>query len=183
MKLAEIPFVKAGSSIRKTVADFDGLAQERMSLATRAADLLGYQGLAAEMTGGIAITRPGKLAETLNALDIEVLDLGSVLDYQMQEMIRVTREKIEQDNLDDWATGYWVDAGWGKTPLSDYRQPIPEFVLETAIRIREKLPEVKFHVQHLHDPKADPFLVASMGKEIYYVAAWDEPRFEGRLSR
>ena len=38
-------------------------------------------------------------------------------------------------------------------------------------------------MQFLSEPKADPFLIVYDGKEIYYLTAWDEPGFEGRVRR
>ena len=35
--------------------------------------------------------------------------------------------------------------------------------------------------RHRAGVKADPFLIAKLGEEIYYVEAWDEPRFENSL--
>jgi len=181
MKLVEIPRVKAGDRAKKQVKELSELNQERLLLATRATDLLGYNGLMADVTGETQFVTPGPLAEALRALEIEVLDTATVIEYQMQEMVRATQEKILDGNLDSWAYGYFAEAGWMKTPLNTYTHPIPEFVIDKAVRIKERAPEVKFYVQHLRDPKADPFLIAYVGKEIYYVEAWDEPRFEGRL--
>jgi hypothetical protein len=156
----------------------DDLQKERLTLGTRAADLLGYRGLVQDVTGQSLLVKPGKLAEALNRMGVEVLDLGAVLTYQMQEIVRFTRAKIEEDNLDDWATGYFTPATWHKQSLAEYGKAIPEFALELAIRLKEAMPEVHFSVQFLSEPKADPFLIAYVGKEIYYIAAWDEPRFE-----
>ena len=90
-------------------------------------------------------------------IKLAVTGYGKADKKQMQEMVRATKEKILDDSVDDWATGYFSEAGWTKTSLSEYIQPIPEFVLSVAIRIKEVSPEVKFTVQHLRDPKADPF--------------------------
>lgn len=179
--LQDIPRVKAGCTAKTAMRELSEVDQERLYLATRAKDLLGYSGLVADVTGEVAVPKLGPLAEALHTLDIQTLDTSTVIEYQMQEMVRATREKI-LGGLDDWAVGYFSEAGWSKTSLESYEQPVPEFVLEKAIRLKEKLPEVRFYVQHMRDPKADPFLVASYGREIYYVEAWDEPRFEGRVS-
>lgn len=183
MKLAEIPRVRAGLSVGMAVKDLGELEKERHALGTRAADLLGYHGLVADVTGQSILVRPGKLAATLQTLGIDTLDLGSVLTYQMEEAGRLTREKIEADNLDDWTSGYFTPAQWAHTALAHYTEGVPEFALALAIQIKEAEPDVHFYVQHLNQPKADPFLVASIGKEIYYIAAWDEPGFEGRIRR
>lgn len=184
LTLADIPRVKAGCSAKRDSKTLGELDQERLYLATRAKDVLGYHGLVADVTGEVGqLVKPGPLLEGLKELDIELLDTGVVIEYQMQEMVRATKEKILDGNLDDWAKGYFSEAGWTKTALPAYKQPVPEFVLDKAIRIKEKVPDVQFHVQHMREAKADPFLVAHLNSEIYYIEAWDEPRFEGRITK
>lgn len=180
MKLLDIPRMKAGTT-PNSVRELEGLNNERAKLATRAADLLGYRTLANHMSGQtVASTTEGRLTETLRALEIEVLNNASVIQYQMEEAGRLTAEKAMED-FRSWTTGWFTAASWGHTPLTEYEQPIPEFVLDKALRIKERLPEVTFHIQHLNEPKADPFLIGHLGKEIYYIEAWDEPRFESSL--
>lgn len=179
--LQDIPRVKPGCSAKKELRTLDEVGQERLYLATRAKDLLGYAGLVADVTGELPAPKIGPLAEALAVLSFEVLDVGSVIEYQMQKMVEATKEKILGGELANWAHGYFAEAGWSKTELSNYSLPIPEFVIDKAIRIKEAVPSVTFHVQHLRDPKADPFLVAHLNREIYYIDAWDEPKFEGRV--
>lgn len=181
MKLSEIPRVRAGCSAGVKERNLDELQQARLSLGQRASDLLGYRGLVSHITGQSMLVTAGALAEKLNTLGIEVLDLAAVLTYQMEESGRLTRTKIEDGNLDDWTYGYFTQASWEKQSFEDYTKDIPEFALALAIQIKEAMPEVKFSVQFISAPKADPFLIAYHGKEIYYVAAWDEPGFEGRI--
>ena len=183
MKIAEIPKVKAGTSANVGVMELNELDQERLYLGTRAKDLLGYSGLIADVTGRPRVDQEtGKLTECLRTLDIQVLDTATVIEYQIEEIVRRTREVI-QERLSDWATGYFHVAEWSKTSLQSYKRPIPEFALNEAVKIKEQLPEVQFYIQHLSDPKADPFLVAKLDEEIFYVCAWDEPKFEGRIVR
>jgi hypothetical protein len=178
MKLTEIPRMKPGLAVMCSLNELDG---EHAKLATRAADLLGYRTLANHVSGKtMAANTIGKLTDTLRSLDIEILDTAAVVDYQMAECVRLTKEKIV-DDFKDWVTGYFSPAQWHHQDLKDYERPIPEFVLDKAVRIKEALPEVQFRVQFLSEPKADPFLIAHLGKEIYYVEAWDEPRFENSL--
>jgi hypothetical protein len=180
--LQDLPRVKAGTSAHAVNLPTDELNQERLLLATRAASLLGYHALTADVTGERVVgIVTGRLTETLRQLDIEVLDTESVLRYQMAELsdrnLASARERFS-----DYATGWFSNASWTHTELTSYQQPVPEFVLEKAIRVKEALPEVKFFVQHLTEPKADPFLIAKLDREVYYVEAWDEPRFEGRMT-
>ncbi len=182
LTLADIPRVKAGTTaaLSKSADEID---QERYALGRRAADLLGYRGLAEDASGMRTIgTAGGPLTAALLKLDIETLDTESVIDYQLEEVSRRTKEAI-LESLENWATGWFGPASWSKTALNKYDRPVPEFVLDQAVRIKEAVPEVVFYVQHLSDAKADPFLVARLADEVYYIAAWDEPRFEGRLAR
>jgi hypothetical protein len=179
LTLSDIPRVKAGmvhsEKGTSTIPD-----SERASLARRAVDLLGYHALNLDVRGEKKISvLSGPLTEALLKLEIETLDVRHVIDYQMEEITRRTKEHIHS-HFRDWVVGWFSAASWGKTKLDSYDMPIPEFVIDKALRIKEVVPSVEFYVQHLSDPKADPFLVAVLGKEIYYVEAWDEPRFEGR---
>jgi len=122
----------------------------------------------------------GKLTEVLKTLDFEVLDTGSVIKYQMEEVGRLTAEKIHED-FASWTHGYFSAASWSQCDIEGYNDAIPEFVLDKAVRIKEALTEVQFRIQHMNQPKADPFLIAIYKKEIYYIEAWAEPRFESGL--
>jgi hypothetical protein len=74
---------------------------------------------------------------------------------------------------------------WQGVWLSDYRRPIPEFVLETACRISDHMPQARFWIGELvrGQEARDPFLVVQAGtsdtvRETYYVEVFEEPRFE-----
>src|SRR4029077_1004367 len=150
--LQDIPRVVPGCTAKMTMKGLSELDNERLLLATRAKDLLGYGGLVSEMTGDMgARSKEGKLTLTLRSMQLEVPDLNRVIDYQMQELVRVTREKISEE-LSQWTHGYFLEAGWARTDLASYKQPIPEFVLDKALRLKEALPEVRFSVQHLQEP-------------------------------
>lgn len=180
MKLQEIPRSKAGVLTSPT-REMDGLNSERSKLATRAADLLGYKTLAQHVSGKIPLADcSGKLTDALRSLDLDVLDTSVVIRYQIEEAGRLTEEKIKED-FSQWIYGYFSPAQWHHSELKDYNKPIPEFVIDKAVRLKEVLPEVTFYVQYLSEPKADPFLIALVNKEIYYIEAWDEPRFENSL--
>jgi hypothetical protein len=182
--LQDIPRVKAGSAVATTnTKNLSEIDQERLYLATRAKDVLGYDLLKQSVTGVRRVgTCEGKLTETLLRLDITILDTATVIKYQMEEIVRRNEEYIIT-HLKDWAGPGWgiTLASWQKSDLADYQMPVPEFVLDKAIKIKEQLPEVKFNIHHLNDPKADPFLVAYLGNEVYFVDAWDEPRFEAGI--
>lgn len=189
MQLQDIPRVKPGQEVDFESKQLSGVDQERLALGRKASTLLGYRALKSEVTGQVVtpIEEIGDLGKTLMTLDIEVLDAASVLRYQQEELCRRntewTLEQLRGNQLGRIVTWGWNLATWSHTKLSDYTEPIPEFVLSKAVEIKEKLPTVEFHIHHLSIPKADPFLIAVLGKELYFVEVWDEPRFEGRVTR
>jgi hypothetical protein len=78
---------------------------------------------------------------------------------------------------------------WRATPISAYKKPIPEFVLNKAVQIAEKCPKAEFTIEELQVERyqriqrtlPDPFLVAKLGSESFFVEVWDEPLFENKL--
>lgn len=122
------------------------------------------------------------LASALAKLDIDILEERAVLRYQLTRMHEAQRAALETLLLSDTTRRYW---GWYSLPrweereLSSYEEPIPEFVLNKAIQIKERLPEVTFEVEHLNE-SPDPFLKAKLNDEEYYIEAWEEPSFENR---
>lgn len=73
---------------------------------------------------------------------------------------------------------------WKTTKIDSYREPIPEFAQSRAIELKQHCPEVEFYVEELKADKViDPFLVAYFGHDQYYIDVWDEPAFEGRLTK
>jgi hypothetical protein len=181
LTLQTIPRVKAGCTAITKTETRSPLEMERIHLADKAAAILGYHALKADTMGQktmAAVTGP--LTGTLLQLEIETLDVNSVIAYQLDEMTRRNRQAIEE-RFSDYVAGWFSFGTWLHTALGDYQRPVPEFVIDKAIRIKEACPQVQFFIQHLSDPKADPFLVAKLEKEVYYIDAWDEPRFESSL--
>ena len=177
MLLTDIPRTKAGVAVaEKPLGN-----SERDLLAAEARMKLGYTALIDDASGAKSLGKlTGTLTEALLRLDIDTLDTAAVLRYQVEEAGRKTIEKIHE-RFDQYVHGYFSPATWEHTKLGEYKQPIPEFVIRKAIQIKDAVPEVDFYIQHLSEPKADPFLVARLGEEIYYIEAWDEPRFEALL--
>lgn len=66
---------------------------------------------------------------------------------------------------------------WTNTEIKHYQQPIPEFVLNKALQIKEKVPNAQFFIEHLEE-KYDPFLKVKHGNLDLYIEVWDEPKFE-----
>jgi len=117
-------------------------------------------------------TRPS-LSEVLHGLDIEILSRDSVCRYQRQK--RHDLEKAAQDQDPPSYASYY----WGETNIAD-AENVPPFVLRKAIDIKRACPEVKLMVESISsDP--DPFLVAKLGRETYYIEVWDEKDFEKEL--
>ncbi|MDO8435104.1 MAG: hypothetical protein Q7S89_00250 [bacterium] len=69
------------------------------------------------------------------------------------------------------------DAGnkWTVTALNKYRRAVPQDVLETALSVQGELPKVTVFV---HAFNRDPFLAVHYGKEMFFIAKWDEPSFK-----
>ena len=72
------------------------------------------------------------------------------------------------------------EAAWNETPLVGYRSPVPKPVLRTAVQLKKRLPQVELTVHELvqRERVLDPFLAARLGETTYFVAVWDEPKFE-----
>jgi hypothetical protein len=79
-----------------------------------------------------------------------------------------------------------ADYDWQRIRLTDYHDPVPTFALNTALAIDAATPgdsSVTFYVEALKlrqhvDP--DPFLVAVVDGQDFYVDVWDEPSFAAR---
>jgi hypothetical protein len=73
-------------------------------------------------------------------------------------------------------------AEWSEVALAKYGEPVPEYVLNKAIEIKEKCPPATFLVDSLvvreERRTLDPFLIVRQDDETYYVEVWDEPKFE-----
>ncbi len=60
---------------------------------------------------------------------------------------------------------------------------IPEFAIDTAIRVKERIPAAQVSVDALMSTErllGDPFLVVQHGESRYYLEVWNESKFEGR---
>lgn len=129
-----------------------------------------------------------QLAKVLHDLEIVPLAVRDVKLYQIERLAEMWRERVLTRLGDDtfwWNLRYFGE--WSMTEIEKYSEPIPEFVLNKAIQIKRACPDVAVFVEWLND-HPDPFLVVRLGTEtrnaeLYYIEAWDEPRFEGRLTR
>lgn len=74
---------------------------------------------------------------------------------------------------------------WERYSIHNYDRAIPLFVLNKAIAIKEKCPSAELIIEQLVQkkegstrPLRDPFLVATMDHEEYYIDVWDEREYE-----
>jgi hypothetical protein len=164
------------------------------SLAESAMSVLGYDVLA-KITGKVSLEEMTPIQAALQELEIEVLNRRDVFVYQRERMIERTVELCKEwlreqpsretfDRLDRFSGPSWIFH-----KISEYKQPIPEFVLAKAVQIKQRVPECEIYVVALED-YPDPFLVIG-GKQKYswqepdeahYVEVWAEPKFEGRIN-
>lgn len=123
------------------------------------------------------------LAKALQELDIQYLDFTSVMKYQ-NDKINEAHNKLFEEFIESRAVPKYRDTiAWKRVEISDKYDKvyIPDHVLLKALEIKEKCPQVRFHVEYL-ERTPDPFLVAEVGSEWdpserYYVEVWDEPMF------
>jgi hypothetical protein len=154
------------------------LTDPRQKLATDAEAFLGYTPLREELR------TPGTLKRVLAQLEMEILDRESVVAYKKQMAAHYeTAGKMRQPT-------------WRLTKLKEYKQQVPEFVLQKAVEIKKLLPEAEFYVEQL---AVDPFLIVSLAplsdfvmtdrtlnramdpEMSAYVEVWSEPKFEATM--
>lgn len=173
-KIVEEPSRSMLKRVTVEVEELD-LADPRQKLASEAEALLGYQPLRRELRA------PGTLRRALAKLEITVFDEASVNRYkeQMADHYRTNNKMLAPT--------------WRLTKLREYKQPVPEFVLQKAIEIKRELPEAEFYIDQL---AVDPFLIVSLveiadhaincereldSETAAYVEVWAEPKFEATM--
>jgi hypothetical protein len=174
--------MKQSDIVRQTLTVIDW-TPESVSMASEAQEILGYQGLKDKQEA----PQHGPLASVLATLGIDVLNKDSVKKYQREKQNEVAREKFEAwiSTSETYRSSFWAPS-WGTRKISEYKEAIPEFVLNKAVQIKRALPDVVIEVEYLEE-NPDPFLIVKTMKdkysedESYYVEVWDEPKFEGRV--
>jgi hypothetical protein len=170
-----------------------------LTLAESAKSILGYDVLAKKMEKTTIATETTCLRMTLQSLGMEILNEQDVARYQKERLIERTTELMQEwmertarVAMEDYHRGEldrFSGPGWSMIKIAEYKQPVPEFVLAKAVEVKEKMPECELYIEHLED-HPDPFLVVGAEKaryswlkpeEHYYLVAWAEPKFEGRL--
>lgn len=162
-----------------------------VSLAQSAKEILGYDVFAKTVAVQKKLT---VLQSALKAAEIDVLRADDVCRYHREQMVEHTAALMQgwlkEISLITEVKSYNRFSGpaWVQTKISEYRQPIPEFVLAKAVQIKQAVPECEIYVESLED-NPDPFLVVVIpdgrayypAKESYHIEVWAEPKFEGRL--
>lgn len=138
--------------------------EERTKRAALARLALGYK----ELSLAVAETR-----ERLTLVDVEegLRDAG----IQIFDNKDVGRYKAKVRN-DNWASGEWAT-----TIISEYGEPIPEFAIDTALQIKQTIPEAEFSIEYFVNWRInDPFLSFKVPgvQRRFVVEVWDEPDFE-----
>lgn len=133
--------------------------QERRSLASRAARILGYKHYDSVLDKKVRDERCAWLAsKAFEKLGFDPLDEKKVLAYKSTHPF-----------------GY----SWERSTIEKYDSPIPDFALSRAIELKQELRQANFEIEYLR-VNPDPFLVMVYGDKRYYIDVWDEPKFEGR---
>ena len=134
----------------------------------QASEVLGYKVLEKESST--------ILAEALRRLDIDILNQEQVDAYKL-DCAKIAKAGDDGSAALVGSTGYWA-----QTLVEEYEKEIPEHVLNKAIQVKREVPEVEILVDEF-TVVPDPFLVVRHGSESYFIEVWDEPKFEGRLTK
>lgn len=150
---------------RKAVKSVE-LDSSIIETADKAAKVLGYKVLKSAVS-------QMRLTNVLAELEIGILARTVVEQYKKQVIAKLRASQDDEDTF----------LQWEKFSIQRYDKPIPEFVLNKAIEIRERIPLVQFEVEELTENPVnnDPFLIARLGAESYYIEVWHEPSFESAL--
>lgn len=162
--------------IRKPLAHLAPI--EDIALSTKCETLLGYSKLSEK------VNVLGPLGIALANLQIEPFLASSVEAYQDETQ----KAKIDElrPTIPKHTNAYrnlWRNIRWDTTPIAEYKEKIPKFVLHKAVQIKEAIPDCELFVVGLivETEPFDPFLLVRRGREEYYVEVWSEPNFEATL--
>jgi hypothetical protein len=175
--LSKAPLVEPD---RKQIPRFGvALADEGESeavLAKEAEALLGYNVLRRKLK------IPGKLGEVLFMLDIEPLNFEAVEKYKADMVLWRKKAAMEVLTAQQRRTHY-VEVSWRRVALGKCTEEVPLFALRKAVQVKKACAKVILEVDELIEEKKliDPFLVARLADEVYYLEVWKEPKFEETL--
>lgn len=149
------------------------------ALAKEAESLFGYNVLRRKLK------LPGKLGEVLACLDIEPLNFDAVEKYKADMVLWRKKEIIEREGVRQrmMEQRYNIDVSWKRIALGKCKEEVPLFALRKAVQVKKACPEVILEVDELIEEKKliDPFLVARLDDETFYLEVWKEPKFEETL--
>lgn len=142
-------------------------------LAMEAEKLLGYSVMRKRMK----LQNP--LLAVLAHLGIEPFVGDTVQQYQAQMLAYAKNEARRMDAAEGVPPFSYSArvARWNTHTLENYSKPVPEFALDTALKIKRACPEAEFQIEEL-EVVPDPFLIVMLGITRRYVEVWDEPKFE-----
>lgn len=155
-------------------------SEEETLLAHEAEALLGYNVLRRKLKLG------GKLGQALAALEIEPLDTDAVNKYK-NDMVAFRLKALGPKAFQRTGRQTIVtEVSWRRVLLSGYNAAsteVPTFALRKAAQIKKACGEAVLSVDELVEQRRviDPFLVATLADEVYYVDVWKEPKFEATL--
>lgn len=171
------------SEIEREVITVLEWSEPCVSLAAKAQEVLGYKLLKSQQEEPESRSA---LELALAKAGIEILNATQVKKYQAELLVERTTAMFNEWLKTPEPRMFW-GPGWEKTKIGEYKLPIPEFVLNKAIQIKELMPEVRIYIEHLSE-HPDPFLVIATKHESYdfdaqefYIEVWEEPKFEGRI--
>ena len=79
----------------------------------------------------------------------------------------------------------WREGRWQRTGIATQLHTVPDFAIARAIAVKKECPEAEMYIDYLtvseyetRRPDPDPFLVAKLGNEEFYLDVWNEPQFE-----
>ena len=148
------------------------------ALAKEAEALLGYNVLRRKLK------LPGKLGEVLVCLDIEPLNSEAVEKYKADMVLWRKKENAERIGMQvQFGRRTVIEVSWRRILLSACKEEVPLFALRKAVQVKKACPEAILEVDELIEEKKliDPFLVARLDDETYYLEVWKEPKFEETL--
>lgn len=132
-------------------------------LAVKAEALLGYS----HMRKSLDVAGP--LGRILKQLEIEPFSADSVSAYKEAARVRASAENKRQ------FPGTMSSPEWKRVTLRGYPKPVPQHVLSRALDIFERSPAVVFWIEEI---AGDPFLIADLDDEQFYIEVWDEQGFD-----
>jgi hypothetical protein len=97
---------------------------------------------------------------------------GTLLLVAVGCTLEIVRLGVKYPGLLSGARRIWV-----RRSFSEIAFPVPEFVLQTACDLKEKLPNAYLAVEYL-ESTADPFLILRYQKADYYMEVWSESKYK-----